>query len=82
MEEPKDTPTGGLGRAIDLALTSIGTFWLTLTGLCTAANLAVGLATLKADRLSELVAYVLAGGAFFSIIGGAIYALGRWLRPK
>ncbi len=72
-------PTGNeLRRFAGLILVAIGTLWLVLTGLCTAV-FAVGVA--GEGNLND-IGGVLSIGAPSAVIGGIIYAIGRWLRPK
>ena len=67
-----------VGRFIGLILVVIGVLWLVLTGLCTAA-FAIGL--LGEGNLGD-IGVILTIGVPSALIGGAIYAIGRWLRPK
>ena len=69
---------GDVQRLIGLVLIVIGALWLVLTGLCSAA-FAIGLA--GEGNLNDLGG-VLMIGAPSALIGGLIYAIGRWLRPK
>lgn len=69
---------GELGRLIGLILIVIGVFWLATTGLCSAV-FAIGL--LGEGNLNDI------GGVFMigvpsALIGGVIYAIGRWMRPR
>ncbi len=71
-------PGNDLARLFGLILIVIGTLWLVLTGLCSAAFF---IGFLGEGNLSDI-------GAVFTIaipsalIGTAIYAIGRALRPK
>lgn len=76
MNEPKPPTT--VTRLIGLILIVIGTLWLVLTGLCSGAFL-IGL--LGEGNLRD-IGVVLTIGIPSALIGGAIYAIGRWLRPK
>jgi hypothetical protein len=67
-----------VARLVGLAFVVIGVLWLVLTGLCSAAFF-VGL--LGQGNLSDLGA-VLMIGVPSALIGGVIYAVGRWLRPS
>lgn len=67
-----------LTRLIGLILVVIGALWLVLTGLCTAV-FAVGVA--GEGNLND-IGGVLSIGVPSAVIGGIIYAIGRWLRPK
>ena len=67
-----------LTRLIGLILIAIGTLWLVLTGLCTAV-FAVGIA--GEGNLNDSGG-VLSIGVPSAVIGGIIYAAGRWLRPR
>ena len=67
-----------LARLIGLILIVIGTLWLVLTGLCTAA-FAIGL--LGEGNLGDITV-ILTIAIPSILIGGLIYAIGRWLRPK
>lgn len=67
-----------LTRLFGLILIVIGTLWLVLTGLCSAAFL-IGL--LGEGNLRD-VGVVLTIGIPSALVGGIIYAIGRWLRPK
>lgn len=73
-------PTTGseVSRLIGLILIVIGLMWLVTTGLCSAA-FAIGLA--GEGNLGDLGA-VLMIGIPSALIGGIIYAIGRWLRPE
>jgi hypothetical protein len=76
-ENDNSSSGGELGRLFGLILIVIGVLWLVLTGLCSAAFF-VGL--LGQGNLSDLGA-VLMIGIPSALIGGVIYAIGRWLRP-
>jgi hypothetical protein len=81
VSEPSDKAHGAgqtLGRFVGLVLVVVGVLWLVLTGLCTAA-FAIGL--LGEGNLND-IGGVLSIGVPSAVIGGAIYAIGRWLRPK
>jgi hypothetical protein len=71
-------PRSDLPRLIGLILIVIGTLWLVLTGLCTAA-FAIGL--LGEGNLGDITV-ILTIAIPSILIGGLIYAIGRWLRPK
>jgi hypothetical protein len=68
----------GIGRFIGLILIVIGAFWLVLTGLCSAA-FAIGI--LGEGNLGD-IGVILTIAVPSALIGGVIYAIGRWLRPK
>lgn len=70
--------TSNLPRLIGLILIVIGTLWLVLTGLCSGAFL-IGL--LGEGNLRD-ISVVLTIGIPSALIGAAIYAIGRWLRPQ
>ena len=76
-ENDNSASGGELGRLFGLILIVIGILWLVLTGLCSAAFF-IGL--LGQGNLSDLGA-VLVIGVPSALIGGVIYAIGRWLRP-
>lgn len=67
-----------LARLFGLILIVIGMLWLVLTGLCSGAFL-IGL--LGEGNLRD-VGVVLTIGIPSALIGAAIYAIGRALRPK
>lgn len=67
-----------IGRFIGLVFIVIGVLWLTLTGLCTVA-FAIGL--LGEGNLGD-IGVILTIAVPSALIGGVIYAIGRWLRPK
>ena len=67
-----------LSRLIGLILIVVGAIWLVTTGLCSAA-FAIGLA--DSGNFSDL-AIILLVGVPSAMIGGVLYALGRWLRPR
>lgn len=67
-----------LARLFGLILIVIGVLWLALTGLCTAA-FAIGL--LGEGNLGD-ISVILTIAIPSTLIGGLIYAVGRWLRPK
>lgn len=67
-----------MGRFIGLILVVVGALWLVLTGLCTAV-FAVGIA--GEGNLND-IGGVLSIGVPSALIGGAIYAIGRWLRSR
>ena len=71
-------PGSDLARLTGLILVVVGTLWLVLTGLCTAV-FAVGIA--GEGNLND-IGGVLSIGVPSALIGGAIYAIGRWLRPR
>jgi hypothetical protein len=73
-----EPPRNDLTRLFGLILIVIGTLWLVLTGLCSAAFL-IGL--LGEGNLRD-VGVVLTIGIPSALVGGIIYAIGRWLRPK
>lgn len=66
-----------IGRFIGLILIVVGALWLAVTGLCTAA-FAVGIA--GEGNLND-IGGVLSIGVPSALIGAALYAIGRWLRP-
>ena len=78
-DSENDNPSSGgaLGRLIGLILIVIGVIWLVTTGLCTAA-VAIGL--LGEGNLGD-IGVILTIAVPSALIGGAIYAIGRWLRP-
>ena len=63
---------------VGLILVVIGTLWLVLTGLCSAA-FAIGL--LGEGNLND-IGVVMTIGIPSALIGGIICAIGRWLRSK
>ncbi len=65
-------------RLFGLILVVIGVIWLVTTGLCTTV-FAIGL--LGEGNLND-VGGVLSICVPSALIGGAIYAVGRWLRPR
>jgi hypothetical protein len=71
-------PASDLSRLVGRILIVIGVLWLVLTGLCTAA-FAIGL--LGEGNLGD-VSVILTIGIPSAVIGGVIYAIGRWMRPK
>ncbi|MFM9862722.1 MAG: hypothetical protein ACKVRO_03860 [Micropepsaceae bacterium] len=71
-------PGNDLARLIGLILIVIGTLWLVLTGLCSGAFL---IGFLGQGNLSDIGA-VFAIGIPSALIGGIVYAIGRWLRPS
>lgn len=73
-----EPPRNDLTRLFGLILIVIGTLWLVLTGLCSAAFF-IGL--LGEGNLRD-VGVVLTIGIPSALVGGIIYAVGRWLRPK
>lgn len=79
MVEQPPVPAGSpSGRFVGLILISIGVLWLLLTGLCTV----FGLVSLMSEgNLGDilLVATITLPSA---LLGGAIYAVGRLLRPR
>ena len=75
---PSPTPPSDVARLFGLILIVIGTLWLVLTGLCTTA-FAIGL--LGEGNLRD-VTVILTIAIPSALIGGVIYAIGRWLRPK
>jgi hypothetical protein len=77
-ENESPSSGGELGRLIGLILIVIGVIWLVTTGLCSAV-FAVGL--FDNGNLNDL-GVVLTIGVPSALIGGAIYAIGRWLRPR
>lgn len=68
----------GVARFIGLILIVIGVIWLVTTGLCSAA-FAIGL--LGEGNLGD-IGVILTIAVPSALIGGAIYGIGRWLRPK
>jgi|CXWL01.1.fsa_nt_gi hypothetical protein len=78
MSNEEQPPNNDLTRLIGLILVVIGTLWLALTGLCTTA-FALGL--LGEGNLGD-VTVILTIAIPSTLIGGLIYAIGRWLRPK
>lgn len=71
-------PASDLSRLVGRILIVIGTLWLVLTGLCSGAFL-IGL--LGEGNLRD-VGVVLTIAIPSALIGGVIYAIGRWIRPK
>jgi hypothetical protein len=65
-------------RFFGLLLVVIGVLWLVLTGLCSAAFVIA----LAAEGHIGDVTGVLAIGVPSALIGGVIYGIGRWLRPR
>lgn len=74
MTEP--VAAGDLRRLIGLVLTVIGLLWLVMTGLCNATFLVQMLG--EGDWSNADLVLIL--GLPSALIGGAIYAAGRWLR--
>lgn len=67
-----------IGRFVGLLLIAAGMLWLVLTGLCTAAFV---IALAAEGHLNDATG-ALAIGVPSALIGGAIYGIGRWLRPR
>lgn len=67
-----------MSRLIGLVLIVVGAVWLLTTGLCSAA---FGIAFLEHGNTGDF-GTVLLIGLPSALIGGVIYAIGRWLRPK
>lgn len=79
MVEPPPVPAGSpSGRFIGLILISIGVLWLLLTGLCTV----FGLVSLMTEGNLSDILLVLTVTVPSALLGGAIYAVGRLLRPR
>jgi hypothetical protein len=78
MADPPPAPTNTTGRFVGLVLISIGVLWLVLTGLCTAG----AFITLASQGDTTDVGLVLVFAVPSAILGGAIYFVGRLLRPK
>ncbi len=78
MADPALAPSNTSGRFVGLVLLSIGVLWLALTGLCTA----VAFITLAGQGDLSAVMLILVFAAPSAILGGAIYFVGRLLRPK
>lgn len=74
-DQPRDTD---IARLIGLILIAIGTLWLVLTGLCSGAFL---IGFMGEGNLSDIGAVFMIGIPS-ALIGGTVYAIGRWLRPK
>ena len=72
-----ESSTSEIGRFVGLLLIVVGVLWLVLTGLCSAA---FALALIGEGNLNDVTG-VLAIGVPSALIGGVIYAIGRWLRP-
>ncbi len=72
-----ESSTSEIGRFVGLLLIVAGVLWLVLTGLCSAA---FALALIGEGNLNDITG-VLAIGVPSALIGGVIYAIGRWLRP-
>jgi len=66
-----------VSRFVGLLLIAVGVLWLVLTGLCSAAFV---IALLAEGHPGDATG-VLAIGLPSALIGGVIYAIGRWLRP-
>ena len=71
-------PATEVSRLVGLILIVLGTFWLVLTGLCTTA-FAIGL--LGEGNLGDITV-ILTVAIPSALLGGIIYLIGRWLRPK
>ena len=67
-----------VSRLIGLVLIFIGVLWLAMTGLCNAGFVAQML--FEGDWSNADLVLIL--GVPSALIGGVIYALGRWLRPR
>lgn len=73
-----DSNSSQVRRFVGLLLIVIGVMWIVLTGLCSVA-FAIGL--LGGGNLND-IGGVLMIGVPSALIGGIIFAVGRWLRPK
>ena len=81
MATPPPTHSAS-GRFVGLIFMSIGVLWLGLTGLCTLGTFAT---LIGSDGLSAGlgdVALILIVAVPSALIGGAVYFVGRLLRPK
>jgi hypothetical protein len=79
MVEPAPLTSGSpTGRFVGLILISVGVLWLSLTGLCTAFAFLSLIGT--ADYGDILLILTVAVPS--AVIGGAIYFVGRLLRPR
>jgi hypothetical protein len=65
-------------RFFGLILVSIGILWLALTGLCTV----VALALLASEGDLGDIMLILPFTAVSTILGGAVYLVGRLMRPR
>ncbi len=72
-----DTNKSEVARFVGLLLVAVGVLWLVLTGLCTAAFV---IALAAEGHLNDATG-AFAIGIPSALIGGVIYAIGRWLRP-
>ena len=82
MASPLPVQPNASARFVGLIFMSLGVLWLALTGLCSVGMLATlvstdGLSAGLGDLLLILIVAVPS-----ALIGGAIYFLGRLLRPK
>ena len=78
MVEPAPQQHSASARFVGLILISIGVLWLVLTGLCTAA----AFITMMTDGGLGDIMLILPFTAVSAILGGAVYYVGRLLRPK
>ena len=83
-EPPKPPVPAGSpsGRFVGLILISIGVLWLTLTGLCTAFFFVAVLGDSSTTIYFSDVVMVLSFAIPSALIGGALYFVGRLLRPR
>ena len=82
MASPPPVQPNASARFVGLIFMSIGVLWLSLTGLCTLGMFATLIST---DGLSAGVgdlALILIVAVPSALIGGAVYFVGRLLRPK
>ena len=83
MAEQPPVPAGSpTGRFVGLVLISIGVLWLALTGLCTLCTYVIVLSDASTTIYFDDVIMVLSFAIPSALIGGAIYFVGRLLRPK
>lgn len=74
-----EVPTGGDGRRlVGLVLMVAGLSWVVLTGVCNAGFL--GQMLFEGDWSNADLVLIL--GVPSALIGGIIYAVGRWLRSS
>jgi hypothetical protein len=67
-----------LARFVGLILIFIGAMWVAMTGLCNMGF--IGQMLFEGDWSNADLVLII--GAPSAAIGGVIYAIGRWLRPR
>ena len=78
-DQPPPVPAASpSGRFVGLILISIGVLWLVLTGLCTAA----AFVTLMSEGNLSDIMLILTFSVPSAVLGGAVYFVGRLLRPS